>query len=289
LEGAVVAAEAVASGDLDRRLPVTSRDEVGRLAGAFNAMTESLHRTLDELTRKEALAAVGEFASELAHEVRNPLTSMRLDLQRIEEEADDEGTVKSVVPRLLRQVDRLDRAVSGALRVARGSQQSERSEVNLVDVVQSAMASVKSEFERRGATFEFAVGANDTIAVEGDVTALEQVFVNLLANAAHALSRDGEAHVMIEAGESVTTTRIRDTGSGMSAATLERVSTPFHSSKRDGTGLGLKIARRIVHSHGGTLGIESEPGVGTCVTVVLPRLLSGVAGSASQQRDGVAV
>ncbi|HEY6829967.1 MAG TPA: HAMP domain-containing protein, partial [Gemmatimonadaceae bacterium] len=138
LEGAVVAAEAVASGDLGRQLPVTSHDEVGRLAGAFNAMTESLRRTIDELTRKEALAAVGEFASELAHEVRNPLTSMRLDLQRIEEEADDGAAVRSVVPRLLRQVDRLERAVRGALRVARGSRTADRGEVSLVDVLQSA-------------------------------------------------------------------------------------------------------------------------------------------------------
>jgi len=290
LEGAVIAAEAVASGDLDRRLPVTSRDEVGRLAGAFNAMTESLGRTLDELTRKEALAAVGEFASELAHEVRNPLTSMRLDLQRVEEEADNGATVRSVVPRLLRQVDRLERAVSGALRVARGSRKSDRGEVKLVDVLQSAMTSVRQEFDRRHAPLAMDVDPGEAYCVEGDAAALEQVFVNLLANAAHAVGDGGEARVTIEQSEAAITTRIRDTGSGMTAATLERVSTPFYSSKRDGTGLGLKIARRIVHSHGGTLEISSEPGVGTCVTVVLPRSpAEAMAVSASEQRNGIAI
>ena len=293
LEGAVVAAEAVAGGDLDRRLPVTSHDEVGRLAAAFNAMTESLRRTLDELTRKEALAAVGEFASELAHEVRNPLTSMRLDLQRVEEVADDEATVRSVVPRLLRQVDRLERAVSGALRVARGNRQSDRGDVNLVEVLQSAMVSVKPEFDRRGATLVIDFDATERHCIDGDAAALEQVFVNLLAKAAHALSSGGEAHVAIDSDDSMTATRVRDTGSGMTAATIERVSMPFHSSKRDGTGLGLKIARRIVHSHGGTLEIESEPGLGTCVVVVLPRSLRPSRGAttagASEQRDGVAI
>lgn len=292
LEGAVVAAEAVASGDLGRRLPVTSQDEVGRLAVAFNAMTESLRRTLDELTRKEALAAVGEFASELAHEVRNPLTSMRLDLQRVDEEADDEATVRSVVPRLLRQVDRLERAVSGALRVARGNRNSDRSDVDLVEVLRSVLASVKPEFDRRRATIAMDIETAEPICVQGDSAALEQAFVNLLANAAHALSSGGEARVRIERRGAVTMTRIRDTGSGMSAEILERVSTPFYSSKRDGTGLGLKIARRIVHSHGGTLEIESQPGVGTCVTVLLPRLLGPVgatAGAASEQRDGIAI
>jgi signal transduction histidine kinase len=293
LEGAVIAAEAVANGDLDRRLPVTSRDEVGRLADAFNAMAESLHRTLDELTRKEALAAVGEFASELAHEVRNPLTSMRLDLQRVEEEADDGATVRSVVPRLLRQVDRLERAVSGALRVARGSRVSDRGEVNLVDVLQSAMTNVRPEFDRRRATLAMDIDTGEAYRVDGDADALEQVFVNLLANAAHAIGAGGQARVTLERFGAAITTKIRDTGSGMTAATLERVSTPFNSSKRDGTGLGLKIARRIVHSHGGTLDIASEPGLGTCVTVVLHQSLgTGVeptAGAASEQRDGVAI
>jgi two-component system sensor histidine kinase AtoS len=288
LELGVIAAEAVASGDLDRRLPVTSRDEVGRLAGAFNAMTESLRRTLDELTRKEALAAVGEFASELAHEVRNPLTSMRLDLQRMEEEAEDSAAVRALAPRLLRQVDRLERAVSGALRVARGNRKADRGEVNLVEVLQSAMASVKAEFDRRHAIVVIDADPTGPDAVDGDAGALEQVFVNLLVNAAHAMTAGGEARITIDASHTAATIRIRDTGIGMNAEMLDRLAVPFHSSKRDGTGLGLKIARRIVHSHGGTIEIESQPGVGTCVTVVLPRLLRERI-VVSEQRDGVAI
>jgi len=272
LERAVVAAEAVAAGDLSRHLPVRSRDEVGRLAVAFNAMTESLRRTLDELTRKEALAAVGEFASELAHEVRNPLTAMLLDLQRVEEVAGDPGAVRAVIPRLLRQVERLDRAVGGALRVARGNRVTDRGVVDLVEVVRGAIVNAQPEFDRRGAAVALNVDASCRYRVQGDAAALEQVFLNLLVNAAHALGDGGEAALTLLETPLAVTIVVADTGTGMTAETLARVADGYHSSKRGGTGLGLKIARRIVGVHGGNLDIDSGPGIGTRVTVSLPRL-----------------
>lgn len=270
LERAVVAAEAVAAGDLDRQLPVSSKDEVGRLASAFNAMTLGLRRTLDELTRKEAMAAVGEFASELAHEVRNPLTSMRLDLQRADEEADDPATVRAVVPRVLRQVDRLDRAVTGALRVARGNRIEDRGRVDLADVLRVAAATTKPEFDRRGAALIVAP-LDVAHAMDGDAASLEQVFVNLLLNAAQALEVGGRATITVSEREHEISISVRDTGVGMSTHGLQRLATPFPSSKRDGVGLGLKIARRIVQTHGGRLEIDSTPGVGTTVVVTLPK------------------
>jgi two-component system sensor histidine kinase AtoS len=271
LERAVVAAEAVAAGDLTRQLPARSGDEVGRLASAFNAMTESLRRTLDELTRKEALAAVGEFASELAHEVRNPLTSMRLDLQRAEEEADDSRAVRAVIPRLLRQVERLDRAVGGALRVARGNRVSDRGVVDLVEVLRGAMASARPEFDRRAATIELRAEPGTSYRIQGDAMALEQVFLNLLVNAAHALGDRGTTVITVLEATGAVTIVVADSGVGMTPEALARAGDGYHSSKRDGTGLGLKIARRIVTAHGGQLEIESVPGLGTRVTVTLPK------------------
>ena len=88
------------------------------LAEAFNTMSESLRRTLDSLARRESLAAVGEFAASLSHEVRNPLTAMRLDLQRVEEKLDPGSPLHVPLRRALRGVDRLQHTVSGALRVA---------------------------------------------------------------------------------------------------------------------------------------------------------------------------
>ena len=270
LVGVVRAAEAVSGGDLEQVLPVTSPDELGRIAVAFNAMTDSLRRTIRELAQKEALAAVGEFASELSHEVRNPLTSIRLDLQRVEELAGDATAVRGIVPRLLRQIERLDRAVTGALRVARGTR-SKLTPVDIVAVVRSAMQTVESEYRVRDARLLIDPASSPGAQLDGDAAALEQIFVNLLINAAHALGTGGQTTIHInEADEGVIVT-VADSGGGMSADQLSHVQEPFRSSKRDGTGLGLKIARRLVQAHGGRLEIESVLGSGTTVRVVLPR------------------
>ena len=273
LEAAVVAAESVTAGNLSGRLPVRSKDEVGRLATAFNAMTESLGATMEELSRKEALAAVGEFATELAHEVRNPLTAMRLDLQRVEESASDETTVRGIADRVLRQVDRLDRAVTGALRVARGSGSANlhRGAVDLREVIELAGKSVAPELLRRRATLVVDIRRDECTNVDGDAAALEQVFVNLLVNAAHALSPGGEVRVTLSVDNDQIVSRVADNGTGMNASELRRTAEPFRSAKRDGTGLGLKIVRRIVEAHRGTIEVQSAVGEGTVVAVGLPK------------------
>lgn len=273
LERVASAAEAVTSGDLARRLPVTSDDEVGRLAGAFNAMIDSLRRTTEELAQKEALAAVGEFSSELAHEIRNPLTSMRLDAQRVEEVAGDTEAVRGIARRILMQVARLERAVTGALRVAR-SGRMERGAVDIGRVLDGARDTTEAEFAARGAELRLDAGAARGIVVDGDATALEQLFVNLLVNAAHALPGGGTASVSAFAHGAHVRVAIADNGAGMTREQLDRIREPFRSTKRNGVGLGLKIARRIAMSHGGELAIESEAGSGTTVTVTLPCVAS---------------
>ena len=235
------------------------------------ALTQRMTREINrEFAQREALAAVGEFASELAHEVRNPLTAIRLDLQRVEEAAADEATVRGIVPRVLRQIERLDRAVSGALRVARGGSTTAQA-VELGDVLESARRAAEPEFNHRGATLSVNPGSAKRIELDGDAGALEQLFLNLLINAAQALPVGGEARVVTAEGNGVVEVTVTDNGSGMTPQQLERVQEPFRSTKRDGTGLGLKIARRIAASHRGELALESAIGQGTTVRVTLPR------------------
>ncbi|MGK2962318.1 MAG: HAMP domain-containing protein, partial [Gemmatimonadaceae bacterium] len=119
LENLASATHSVAAGDLERRVAEEGEDEVGRVGRAFNAMTESLSTTLRQLSQREALVAVGEFAAALAHEVRNPLTSIRIDLQRVEEKLPDDSPLRVQLDRALREVQRLDQTVTGALGVAR--------------------------------------------------------------------------------------------------------------------------------------------------------------------------
>jgi signal transduction histidine kinase len=235
------------------------------------ALTQRMTREINrEFAQREALAAVGEFASELAHEVRNPLTAIRLDLQRVEEAAADEATVRGIVPRVLRHIERLDRAVSGALRVARGGSTAIQP-VELGDVLESARRAAEPEFNHRRATLNVESAPAKRIELDGDAGALEQMFLNVLINAAHALSPGGEARVVTSERDGVVEVTVTDNGGGMTPQQLERVQEPFRSTKRDGTGLGLKIARRIAAGHRGELVLESGIGQGTTVRVTLPR------------------
>lgn len=269
LQQLAVAADAVSRGDLGHRIDVPDDDEVGRVARAFNGMILSLRHTLDHLARRERLAAVGEFASSLAHEVRNPLTSLRMDLQRIEEQVPPGSTLRVPLERSLRVVTRLNDTVSGALRVARsGTAGSEL--MNLHIPLQRAVEVTAPVVEQAGAILEIADASGAPMMVRGDPDALEQLLLNLLLNAVQAVEPGGQIAVSIVSDGNSVEVCIRDTGHGIPAALLGRVFDPFVSTKPEGTGLGLAIARQIAIAHGGDLRIASEEGLGSTVTLRLP-------------------
>jgi signal transduction histidine kinase len=265
-----LAADAVSRGEMGRTVPVQGSEELGQLAEAFNTMSESLRRTLDSLARRESLAAVGEFAASLSHEVRNPLTAMRIDLQRVEEKLEVESPLRAPLRRALRAVDRLQHTVSGALRVARSGRVA-RTPVDLLVPLDAALHASEPEMESAGARVEVDTG-QVPLVVLGDAAALEQLFLNLLLNAAQAFDQPGGV-VRVRARGDANHARIEveDTGRGMSADTLAAAFEPFVTTRAQGTGLGLAIARRVAVAHGGELSLESAPGRGTTATISIPR------------------
>ena len=272
LEQLAVAADAVSRGDLERRAAVPDDDEVGRVARAFNGMIESLRRTLGELSRRERLAAVGEFAASLAHEVRNPLTTLRMDLQRVEEQVSPDSALRAPLERSLRVVTRLNETVSGALRVAR-SGTGGTDLVNLHAPLRRALEITLPAFEQAGTALEAPAAGDPPLLVRGDPSALEQLFLNLLLNAAQAMTSGGRVTISAVTDGPDVEVSVSDTGHGIPAALLDRVFDPFVSTKPEGSGLGLAIARQIAIAHGGTLQMESEDGLGATARLRLPRVL----------------
>jgi two-component system sensor histidine kinase HydH len=269
LKELAAAAEHVSAGDLDRKVRESGGDEVGRVARAFNAMLDSLRSTLRRLSQREALASVGEFAASLAHEVRNPLTSIRVDLQRLEEKLPEDPAARALLTRALGQIERVDHSVTGALRVAR-SGHIEAEPVDIRQPLAAAIHAARPRFEERGSILESPQISSDPLPVSGNSAALEQLFLNLLLNAAEALDRGAQASVTVERRVQDLRVSVRDSGRGIAQEDLTRVFDPFFSTKPEGTGLGLAIARRIAAAHGGELSIESTVGQGTQVNVVLP-------------------
>jgi two-component system, NtrC family, nitrogen regulation sensor histidine kinase NtrY len=269
LERLAETAEAVAAGELERATGVTGVDEVGRVARAFDAMTASLRGTLAELAARRALAATGELAAALAHEVRNPLTSIKLDLQEVEETLPPGSALRQIQGGAIGELDRLDRIVGETLGIAR-SGRIEKQTVDLVTVVRAAARGARASFEERGATLDLPPPEAPPLPVAADPDALARALLNLLRNAAEALPPGGRAAVELapEAGAAVV--RVCDQGSGIAPELLTRIFEPFFSTRSGGTGLGLAVARRIVEAHGGEIGAMSELGRGTTMSVRLP-------------------
>jgi len=263
------ASDAVAAGDLEQKVPEDGGAELVRVATAFNAMTDNLRDTLRQLSQQQSLAAVGEFAASLAHEVRNPLSSIRVDLQLAAEELDG-GRAGELVARAFKSIERLNETVTGALRVARSGRIEPR-RLDLIAVLDAAIHHAEPDLESRSVTLERPYTSDGPVELSGDPAALEQVFLNLLLNAAHAAKVGGTVRVRVTPGSDAVEVWIIDDGDGIPPEVRKHVLEPFYSTREHGSGLGLPITERIVSAHGGTLTIETEVGSGTSVRVRLPR------------------
>jgi signal transduction histidine kinase len=270
LQRLAIAADEVAGGRFEQRVSEGGPDELRRLGHAFNTMTESLSGTLQKLSQREAVAAVGEFAASLAHEVRNPLTAIRLDLERARERLDEPGRSEELLGRALAEIDRLESTVTGALRIARSGSLT-LSKIDLRQPLRAAMDAATPVFSKRHACLQRWEAPAEPLLVHGNASALEQLFLNLLLNAAEALPPGGRAYATVEETKASVRVLVRDEGPGIAADMLERIREPFFTTKEDGTGLGLSIGQRIARAHGAELVLESTPGAGTAASVVLAR------------------
>lgn len=263
------AVEGVAGGDLERRIDEDEADEVSRVARAFNRMTASLRNTLAELAEHRALAAVGEFAASLAHEIRNPLTAIAVDLEVVEDELPRDSSGHRPLKRALREIRRLDRTVAGTLQAVR-SGGSGSGAIGLEVPLKRAVDLVRAEPESRGIIIRLEDPAPAGLSVPGDPDLLEQLFLNLILNAVQAARAGTEVRVVArrEAGRAVV--EVRDRGPGLSPEMLGRAFEPLVSGRDGGTGLGLTVCRRIVEALGGSVRLENRPEGGAVARVELP-------------------
>ena len=262
------AAETVAGGSLDRQVAEGGGPEFDRLAQAFNRMTASLRATLKELAEQRALGRLGEFAASLAHEVRNPLTAIRVDLQVAEETLPAQSPSLRPLRRALSEIDRLNHAVESALLTTRVA----RKALSPIDRRRplEAAAEAARKTGQRPMVIPIQIDASEPLTVPGDQSALEQMFLNLLLNAVDAVRERGEITVVArrEGGEVVVC--VQDTGHGLTPDIARQALEPFFTTREGGTGLGLTIAARLARAHNGSVELESTPGGGARSTVRLP-------------------
>jgi len=279
LKQLVAGTKRIGTGDYSHRVEIRSRDELGVLSREFNSMAAAIEEREQRLIRSERMAAAGQIASHITHEIRNPLSSISLNTELLEEELVDGGDgddPQSVEGRRLchairREVDRLTDITEEYLRFARlpsprlGTEDVNEILIDLLSFVSGELASKGIELGQELAP--------DLPSVEADENQLRQAFLNLLRNAGEAMAREGGALTVAtradRASDEVEVT-IRDTGVGICEEHLSKLFEPFFSTKETGTGLGLALTQQIIQEHGGSITVSSAPGRGTTFTVRLP-------------------
>ncbi|MBN1508433.1 MAG: hypothetical protein JW955_16410 [Sedimentisphaerales bacterium] len=242
------------------------------------------------------MAEVGELASGLVHEVRNPLNAMRMQIAIMQDglsQPDAEGVALAVsqLRCLEKEVFRVQALANDFLAYGRPSPDNPEP-LDVRQAVASIADFVKPELEQSGASVEVIAGEEDDLIVNMDAAKLRQVLLNLAVNARQAMGTGGKLTLKVgKASQSEACISVRDTGCGIPPDRLARIFEVFYSTKDEGTGLGLAIAKQNVEAAGGRIQVESEAGVGTCFRVFLP-LAEGAGAAASETGpagDGVRV
>jgi len=236
----------------------------------FRDLTEIQHLR-QEIDRSRRLASIGRLAAGVAHEIRNPLSSIKgfatYFRERYRDVPEDEKTADIMV----QEVDRLNRVISQLLEFARPMNIQLQS-VALIPFIQRSLTMVASQASDRNITIVSDLppeGANLSI----DPDRISQVLLNLYLNAFDAMEGGGTLSVKLAVhDEKRVKIEISDTGHGIEAKDMEKIFDPYFTTKSSGTGLGLAIVHRIVEAHGGEIRVQSETGQGTTVSVILPTL-----------------
>jgi PAS domain S-box-containing protein len=253
-------------------------DDDGQRAGVIlqaQDVTEWLH--LEQRVRTaEKLAALHTLSAGLAHELRNPLSAMDLNLHLLEEDLQEQGMLSRQGQRYLNVLNaecrRLSVILDSFMKFARPGSISPH-EVNIGTLIQHILALMEFEAAERKILLDMKV-EEPLPPVRGDETAISQVLLNIIVNAFHAMPDGGLCRVQAEArkldGKQWISISVTDTGIGMTKEQLSKMCEPFYTTKPSGTGLGLAIAHRIVQDHGGTIHASSVPGSGTTVVMMFP-------------------
>lgn len=257
-------AKRLAKGDFSERIPVTSKDEIGQLSEAFNEMA-------DDLENSEQIK--NDFISSVSHELRTPLTAIKGWSETLESGYDPEMFAKGMKV-ITGETQRLERMVEELLdfsRIQSGHFTLQMATIDVIAELEDALLLYNDRAKKENKTLSY----NEPefmCAVAGDKSRLRQVFINVLDNAVKYTDEGGEIDVMAEKTDSDVVVIVSDTGCGIAPEDLPKIKQKFYkaNSTKRGSGIGLAVADEIITMHGGTLDAESEPGVGTRITITLP-------------------
>jgi len=294
--------EAVSRGELGYHISVNSVDEIGRLATAFNQMTRDLRDSQERLILSEKLASLGTMAAGMAHEIKNPLVSLRTFTQLLQQKWDDKEFRDKFSQIIPTEIERINRIAESLLKFGR-PMKPELTRVDVNALLEEVLLLFESECKKYNVSVTKKMA--ELPEISGDAGQLSQAFVNIIKNAIESMqAKGGELIVKSDVGEVVKLGKIRsrkgtklgeemvwgeeeemvkplpvifievtDTGEGINEENLKSLFDPFFTTKMTGTGMGLPITLRIIEEHKGSVKVKSRPGQGTTFIITLPQKL----------------
>ncbi|NLW17983.1 MAG: GHKL domain-containing protein [Firmicutes bacterium] len=219
---------------------------------------------------RDRLASVGELAAGMAHEIRNPLTSIRGFMQLLRQGliSNQMEVETRYVDYALEEIDRANHVVTNFLTLAKPKDEAWQ-QVDINELLAKMLHLVENQAMLKGVYLTWQFSPNLAL-IRGQAEALVQVFLNIVTNALQATSKGGAIHILTRQLDDHVLISVHDTGTGMSPAVQKRIFNPFYSTKEGGTGLGLALCKQIIEEHRGDIQVTSQVGVGSCFTISLP-------------------
>lgn len=231
-----------------------------------NDITEK-KRTEEILNRQDKLAAVGQLAAGVAHEIRNPLTSMKGYAEfLLEDETDNQR--REFMEIILDEINRVNHIVEDFMVLAK-PKAVDLEEKNIIPIIKNVLSLLEFDARKKKVRMHFEAN-KDIVQIECDEDRLKQVFLNFVKNGIEAMPNGGDIIVKVNVTDSQVQISIQDTGVGIPEDKLKKIGEPFYTTKKNGNGLGLMVSYKIIESHNGTVYIESELNKGTTFNIVLP-------------------
>lgn len=231
----------------------------------------------EEMLESERVNSIFTLAASVAHEIGNPLNSMKIHLELIRRKLEKisapektAATVKNSVGVCLEEISRLDEILKNFLGAIR-PQKPVLVKTNLLQIVAAVLAVQKAELENRGIHCSMTQACKEIPVVLGDESSLKQLVFNVTKNAMEAMHDGGSIEITAGSDDESVFLRVKDSGCGIARDDISKIYEPFFTTKSGGHGLGMMIVMRIMREHGGTVGIDSTPGAGTTVTLRFPR------------------
>jgi signal transduction histidine kinase len=271
LEMVLYMAMGITTGSLVSRVKKT-QDQLRRTAQDLRGSIEQLRSTEEQLIQAAKLAAVGRLSAGLAHEIRNPLASIKGSAEILADDFPPENPKHRLLRVLVDESARLNQVLTRFLAFAR-PRPLERQEFSMADEIAGVVSLLQAQKEGRAVRFVTSPagsGAAASLRVRGDREQLRQVLLNVLLNACQAAGEQGEVRIACDTTDGMLRIRVHDSGPGFTEEALADAFTPFFTTKEQGTGLGLAVSHRIIESHGGRIRASNQLEGGGLIEIMIP-------------------